>query len=347
MLLIVLSVKVSRGDADLQSETLAPYVYLAEADHPKTALFAREETLRAAPNSTTKIMTCILALEHCELDALVSVPPEALGLSKGMTQMGFTKGDRYTVHELLYGLMLISGNDASIALAVHISGSVKKFAALMNEKATQLGMDDTHFVNSHGLYHEGHYSTARDMAQLTAYALQNSDFCRIVGTAVHEIPATRTHGKAFRLINYNKLVSASADSPLYYPYAIGVKTGSTPRGGMALVSAAKKDGVTLICVMMGLMGEDGDANTRSNRRFTDSITLFEYGFARLMVLATPSPSPKPSKWTAVRSAAPTIVTVKEAATQSNRKDRYRPAAQFLLIVAIVALGSALFMRKRK
>ncbi|MCL2695390.1 MAG: serine hydrolase [Clostridiales bacterium] len=332
-------------------EVLAPYFCLVDAADLKTLLRGREEDVRAAPGSTTKIMTCLLTLEHCGLDTVVRVPPEALGLSKSMTRMGLQRGERYTVRELLYGLMLVSGNDAAIALAVHISGSVAEFAVLMNEKAEQLGLADTHFVNPHGLYAEEHYTTARDMAVLTAYALKNEAFREIVGTALYEIPATSRHASTFRLKNTNKLIAAAADAPLYYPHAIGVKTGSTPRGGMALVSAAEKDGVTLICVMMGLMGSDDDASYRSNRRFSDAIMLFEQEFEWRAALpaATAGNSPLSAALTSPLEeggARPTPWTTPEEEPMEKATDRFRSVANIIFVVALTVLVCTLVWRKR-
>jgi len=333
------------GAPPIPSEVLSPSVYLADAAAPDVALWTRNAHDRAAPGSTTKIMTCILTLEYCAPEALIPVPAEALGLSG--TRMGLKRGERYTARELLYGLMLVSGNDAAVALAVYISGSVEEFAAQMNEKAAALGMADTHFCNPHGLFHEEHYSTSRDMAVLTAYALENPVFCEIVGTAACELPATRMHSSASHLKNTNKLISAAADSPLHYAHAIGVKTGSTPRGGMALVSAARRDGLTLICVMMGLTGADDDASYRSNRRFSDSIALFEYEFDRRAAATTsaPSPSPPPLESEADITAEPTPI---DPVKQNDPAADSPPALPLLAVAAVVALCCILpYLRKSK
>ena len=182
--------------------------------------------------STTKIMTALLVLERCDLSDLVTIQPEDTGIEG--SGMGFSAGEVYTVKELLYGLMLASGNDAAAALARFTAGSEESFARLMNEKAAALGLRQTHFENPHGLDAEGHGSTARELAQLTAAAMQNPDFREIVATDRKTI-GDKTY------VNHNRLLRS-------YPGAIGVKTGYTMAAGRILVSCAKREDTELICV---------------------------------------------------------------------------------------------------
>ena len=184
--------------------------------------------------STTKIMTALVVLENCALDETVEVDSRSAG--KEGSSMYLRAGEEYTVEELLYGLMLASGNDAASALAIHVAGSEEDFASLMNEKAAALGMADSHFQNPHGLDAEGHYSTARDMARLAAYAMENEDFERIVSSR-----SASVHGVS--IYNHNRLLSE-------YPGCIGVKTGYTMAAGRTLVSCAERDGTRFICVTL-------------------------------------------------------------------------------------------------
>lgn len=184
--------------------------------------------------STTKIMTAIVVLENCALDEEVEVDSRSAG-AEG-SSMYLKAGERYTVEDLLYGLMLVSGNDAALALAIHTAGSVEGFARLMNEKARELGMTGSHFENPHGLDAEGHYSTARDMAVLAAHCMANEDFARIVSTR-HAVVAGQD------IYNHNKLLGM-------YDGCIGVKTGYTMAAGRTLVTCAERDGARYICVTL-------------------------------------------------------------------------------------------------
>lgn len=182
--------------------------------------------------STTKLMTAILALENCALDDIVEVGSECCGIEG--SSMYLEPGQKCTVRELLLGLLLVSGNDAAAALACHVSGNIERFAALMNQKARELGMENSHFANPHGLNTEGHYSTARDMARLMAYCMENRDFAKLCAVKTAEV-AGQT------LINHNKLLSLC-------PGCIGGKTGYTESAGRCLVSCCERDGMRLICV---------------------------------------------------------------------------------------------------
>lgn len=200
--------------------------------------------------------------------------------------MGLKNGEALPLRDMLYGLMLPSGNDAAIALAYHVAGDVEQFAELMNAKAAELGMTETHFVNASGVYKGQHYSTARDMARLAAYAMQNETFREIVKTAEYTVPANEVRKNELHLVNTNRLVSDPKDSKFFYEYAVGIKTGSTAKGGKCLVAAAEKDGVTLIAVLLGVI-EGGDRSTRIRRCFSDAKMLFENIYETLYTPVTP------------------------------------------------------------
>ncbi len=185
--------------------------------------------------SLTKIMTAILIIENCELDRLVIVKPDWCYIEG--SSMYLKAGKMYSVNDLLYGMMLTSGNDAATALACHCSGDVEKFADLMNAKAKELGMSDSSFKNPHGLNDDGHYSTARDMATLTAYCMENEIFREIVSTKSYTVDE-------LTYINHNKLL-------WNYDGCVGVKTGYTMAAGRTLVSCAERNGMRLICVTLG------------------------------------------------------------------------------------------------
>lgn len=218
-----------------------------------------DEELRIA--SITKIMTAIIALEEGELRDKVITSKNAAG--KEGSSIYLRLGEKLTLEEMLYGLMLRSGNDAAVAIAEHIGGSVDGFVFLMNQKAAELGMTKTIFNNPHGLDdHEEHYSTARDMAILTAYALKNEDFAEIAKTKrkTAELPGEKWDRVWY---NKNKLLTM-------YPYADGVKTGFTKRAKRTLVSSATKNGQQLVAVTLNAPND-----------WQDHITMFEYGFAQM------------------------------------------------------------------
>ena len=219
--------------------------------------------------STTKIMTALLVLEALTLDATVTVPAEAVGI-EGSSVYLFA-GEQITVRTLLYALMLSSANDAAVALAILTDGSVEAFAARMNRRAAELGLTNTHFCNPHGLPDPDHYSTARDMAYLAAEALKNDTFAGIVAEKRYAVPQNGT-GAGRLFLNHNRLLR-TLDG------AIGVKTGYTRAGGRCLVSAARRDGLTLIAVTL-----------RAPDDWRDHTALLEWGFSQYTAFAPALPA---------------------------------------------------------
>lgn len=189
------------------------------------------------PASTTKILTAIVVIERSPLDKVVKVPKEAEGVEGSSIYL--KAGQEITVGDLLLGMMLRSGNDAAVALAIETGGSVENFAALMNQKAKSVGAVDSHFSNPHGLDDKTHYTSAYDMALITANAYENADFCRIANTKQAKITVD---GEARYIANKNKLLKT-------YDGANGVKTGYTKRDGRCFVGGAKRDGMQLISVV--------------------------------------------------------------------------------------------------
>lgn len=215
-------------------------------------LYEKRPSEKSLIASTTKIMTALLVCENCNVLDQVVIPKEAVGIEG--SSMYLREGEHVTVQELLYGLMLSSGNDAATALALYCSGSIEAFAQRMNEKALALGLSGTHFTNPHGLDEPDHYSTARDLAVLAAYAMKNPLFAQTVGTK--SVLIGNRH-----LTNHNKLLW-QVDG------AEGVKTGYTKAAGRILVSSAKRQGRRLICVTI----DDGDD-------WADHKALYDQGFA--------------------------------------------------------------------
>ncbi len=212
------------------------------------------------PASTTKIMSLIVALEHGNLDDIVTASNRAAN-TEG-SSLWLTEGEQLPLHDLLYGIMLISGNDATVAVAEHISGSVENFAKLMTEKAHAIGANDTHFANSSGLPDPNHFTTAHDLARITAYGYKKPLFAEIVSTKHKVIPWA---GKEFGRELYNE------DRMLWlYEGGNGVKTGYTDLAGRCLVSGAKRNEMQLIAVVLD-----------SETMWDDSIALLDFGFSQV------------------------------------------------------------------
>ena len=198
-------------------------------------LYEKDARTAGGIASTTKIMTALVVLERMNPDRMVCIRPEYTGIEG--SSMYLKAGERMTVRSLLYGMLLVSGNDAATALACCTAGSVERFAALMNEKAAQLGLETAHFCNPHGLDAPGHGASALDLARIAAAAMQNETFAEIVASR----PATAA-GRT--LVNHNKLL-------WLYDGVCGVKTGYTKSTGRSLVSCCERGGVRLICVTLG------------------------------------------------------------------------------------------------
>jgi len=199
--------------------------------------------------STTKIATAITVIDNvADLDKKVRVPAAAVGVEGSSIYL--EKDEELTIRDLLYGLMLQSGNDCAAALAITTAGSIKNFATLMNETAAKVGAANTHFVNPHGLHHEDHYTTARDLGKIAAYAMKNPTFREIVGTKRYVMPwKDREYDRV--IVNKNKILST-------YKGGDGVKTGYTKKAGRCLVASATRDGMNVIAVVLncGPMFED-------------------------------------------------------------------------------------------
>lgn len=202
-------------------------------------LAERNAEKRMPMASTTKILTAIIVLEECDLAAVVSVPSEAAGTEGSSIYL--SAGEKITVLDLLYGLMLRSGNDCAATLAIHHSGSISAFAEYMNAFARKIGVTESHFANPHGLPAEDHYTTPKDLANIAAYALQNQAFCEIVSCKEWKTGAGSEVARVF--CNKNKML-------YQYEGACGIKTGYTKEAGRCLVTAAQKEGMRLVCVVL-------------------------------------------------------------------------------------------------
>lgn len=221
-------------------------------------LYSKNSDARLPMASTTKIMTALVALENSELDEIVEVDDSAIGTEGSSAYL--RRGDILTMEELLYALLLQSANDAAVAIACHIGGDAEGFADMMNEKAEELKLTDTHFVNPHGLDGEEHYTTARELALIAAEAMKNDTFRKIVSTYKKSFV---TEERSRTYVNHNKLLRL-------YDGCIGVKTGFTKKSGRCLVGAAERDGLTFITVTLDAPSD-----------WSDHSTMLSYGYDRL------------------------------------------------------------------
>jgi len=219
-----------------------------------TVLYEKTPYVKRPMASTTKIMTAIIAIENCPLDA--RVPISGMAASMGGSTMGLRAGSNIRMEDLLYGLMLCSGNDAAVAIAEYCAGSVQEFVRMMNEKAREIGAYETSFSNPHGLDAEGHYTTAYDLAKITRYALQNPVFNRIVKTREYYFEG-RT------LTNTNEMLEL-------YEGADGVKTGYTGLAGRCLVTSATRNNLRLISIVLFCDSK--------NLRSQSSMKILDYAF---------------------------------------------------------------------
>ena len=231
----------------------------------KEILYGKKENEKVKMASTTKIMTALVVIQNTNLNNTVEVSKKAA--ETGGSRLKIKKGDKISVKDLLYGLMLRSGNDAAVALAEYVGGSVERFANLMNEKSKELQLNNTHFVTPHGLDDDEHYTTAFELALITDYALENEIFAKIVKTKTANITV---NGKTRTINNTNELLGNL--NGVY-----GVKTGFTNGAGRCLVTAIKRENMDIICVVLG-------ADAKKNRT-KDSIKLIENVFEKYEVIS--------------------------------------------------------------
>lgn len=252
-------------------------------------VYEQDADARVYPASLTKIMTSLLALENGNLSDVITVNESALsGLDQDSSVVGLQVGERITLENLLYCMMVSSGNDAANVVAEYIAGSVADFVRMMNERAYALGCTDTHFNNPHGLHDESHYTTARDLAIITQAALKSENFRQIVNTAEYLIPESEL-GAEHRLKTTNMLIYQSTGNLLYDGRVTGVKTGYTSAAGRCLIATAEYNDIHLLSILCGAkttVQESGDLLMES---FPLTTSLLDYGFNNFSYVTALSP----------------------------------------------------------
>lgn len=240
------------------------YAYCLYDARSNRVLYEKHGNERLAMASTTKIMTLVTLLEHADINELVTVSAKAA--AQPDVQLNICTGEQYRVEDLLYSLMLESHNDVAVALAEHVGGSVEGFAAMMNAKATEIGLCDTHFITPNGLDAEGHYSTAVEMAKLSAYALKNDHFRKIIQTTTHSFQE-QTKGRNFTVSNKNRFLYMMKG-------AIGIKTGFTGKAGYCFVGAVEQGEHLLVSVVLACGWPP-----HKEYKWADTKKLMEYGLS--------------------------------------------------------------------
>lgn len=239
-------------------------------------LYEKNPDEHANPASLTKLMTALLVLEYGNLDEIATVSPSAFeGLHPAGSSADMKIGEEMSLHDLLYCILVTSGNDACNVVAEHISGSIPAFVSLMNTRAKELGCSNTHFMNTHGLTQEDHYTTCKDIYKIILEAMKYPLFLEICNTASLTIPATNKSEERY-FYTTNHLISPLRVPDYLYPYAKGIKTGHTSAAGYCLASSAEKNGLFLISVVMGAEKEEDTGRIMS---FVDTKNLFEWGFS--------------------------------------------------------------------
>lgn len=238
-----------------------------------TVLYGKNMDQQYYPASITKILTALIVLERCDLDEMVSFShDDVYNVEAGSSSAGIDEGDVLTVRDCLYALMLASANESANALACHVSGSREEFAKLMNEKAASLGCTGSHFANPSGLNDENHYTTAHDMALIAREAIKNPEFLAINGTRSYKLAPTKRTPEGGYVANHHKMLNKNES--VYYPGAFAGKTGYTSLAGNTLVTCAKKDGMTLIAVVLN----------GHQSHYSDTKAMFDFAFRNFQSL---------------------------------------------------------------
>ena len=315
---LCLPILAEEGDADTDAasdtgsyEVKAKAAILLDMNTGRT-IYEKNIDERVYPASLTKIMTCLLALENGNLSDIVTIGEGAFtGLDGNSSTAGLQVGEQLSLNDLLYGLMISSGNEAANAVAEHIAGSVSDFVRMMNERAYQLGCTDTHFANPHGLHDEEHYTTVRDLVTITQAALKSENFKTITNTPRYTLPATNLQPER-EIKTTNQLIDDSTSNSFYYKRAIGIKTGFTSHAGRCIISCAKGDGMYFLAVICGAdttVLESGDVQMEN---FPECIRLFNYGFDQFTYVTVISPLYPLAQITVNNSAASQVVSLAPA-----------------------------------
>lgn len=235
-------------------------------------LYAKNIHKKSFPASTTKILTCLIAMEQGNLDDTVTFSNEAVfSVPTDGSNMGMDVGEAITLEQCLYGILVGSANEVANAVGEHIAGSIDGFVDLMNERAAELGCTDSHFMNTNGLHDDNHYTSAYDLALISSAFFRNDMLCKIGNTARYEFTATATQPDDFILKNKHRMITGE----VVYDGVLGGKTGYTDDSRQTLVTCAERNGMRLVCVVF---------REETPNQFTDTMELFDYGFNNFQIM---------------------------------------------------------------
>ena len=277
------SAPAASGSAILSSMSIQAKAAILVDDDYQEILYEQNAHEKNYPASITKVMTTMLVIESVDrgehsLDEVVTVGDQVeLGIGSGGSGVGLKAGEQLRLEDLLYCALTASANEACNALAQFISGDVASFVDLMNQRAAELGMKNTHFANTHGYHDDDHYTTAYDIYLMCHEAMKHPTFRTIVSSKSHTVPATNLHAER-NLHETNALVSTWRITGYWYEYATGIKTGSTPEAGYCLASSATKNGKNLIAVVLGAENPKNADGSTNRLQFSESSRLLKWGF---------------------------------------------------------------------
>ena len=268
---VVKADEVNSANSPASVTVMSPHAILLNSENGQI-LFEQNAREKAYPASTTKLMTAILTLENCKLEDEVIIDKQALmGIPRSYTTAALQPNEKLTVDQLLHVLLIPSANDAANVLAFHVGGSIEAFAEKMNEKAKEIGCENTHFMNPSGIHNDDHYSTAYDMAKIGMYARKFDTIRQIATNTEYSLP-NLPNGSLRHFKTTNTLITPK--NQYHYEFANGLKTGYTDKAKSCIVATAQKKDINLMCVVLG-----GDkTEDKKAQRELDCKTLFEYGF---------------------------------------------------------------------
>ena len=257
---------------DIFESITAPNLLLAELNSGKI-LYERKTDTKIYPASITKLMTAILVVENCNLTDIATVSEKAVtSVPYGYVNAKLQVGEKLTVEELLYAMLVPSANDAANALAEHVGGSIDSFAAMMNTRASELGCMGTNFTNPSGLHQKEHYTTTKDLYLIAQKAYSYDTIRKIIRTTQYTLPSTAKYPKKDRVLTTTNYLIRKEFTKYYYPYCTGAKTGYTGDAKNCVVEFAERDGMKLVAIVMG------EAGKVKGKKFLDARQMFEYVF---------------------------------------------------------------------
>lgn len=332
LLLLILSISIHSYVFAEELNLYSPSAILIDS-HSGDILYEKNANTMMYPASTTKVLTAIIAIENCSLDEkIVASEPAVTSIKSGYTNAKIQVGEELSIEDLLYALLLKSANEAANVLAERIGGTIENFANIMNAKAIELGCTSTHFVNSNGIHDENHYTSAADLAKITRYCMQNELFRHMVATQEYSLPATEQYPSPDRILkNTNSLMNP--ESPYYYPYVIGGKTGFTTQAKNCMIAMSQKDGLELISIVFHAeTAEDG-----RSARYLDTITLLEYGNNNFMQYAVQKENQETSVTEEnVEKNSPEISNLAENSAQSEPSS-FNLKTLFIILLILIAI----------